>query len=172
MTALVNRRDKWPKASKNPPIADVRLIEMELGHIDQVIVLESESFPIPWSRDAFEYDILNNALAHYYCIVKNGEILGYSGIWLMDTIAHLTTICIKEEFRGLGLGKWLLLKTMEIGASLGTKRFTLEVRESNDTAIKLYESVGYRIVGRREKYYKEIGEDALVMWTGDAPYEG
>ena len=99
------------------------------------------------------------------------RVVGYSGIWLVGNIAHITTICVIDELRGKGLGEWLLLKTMQMGGELGAGRFTLEVRETNDVAIKLYEKVGYRSVGRREKYYREIGEDALVMWTGHPPYE-
>jgi ribosomal-protein-alanine N-acetyltransferase len=169
VTAAKINHDPWPP----PPelkVDGVVLVEMEPGHVDRIVEIENESFPIPWEPEAFEHDIEGNELAHYWILEKDGEIIGYAGIWLIDTLAHLTTICIEQNHRGLGLGRWLLLEVMRLGADLGAKRFTLEVRESNDNAIKLYESVGYRVAGRREKYYKEINEDALVMWTGSEPY--
>lgn len=169
MTAAKLTRDPWP----DPPVKPegLTLVPMEMDHVDTIVEIENESFPIPWTRAAFEYDLSQNKLANYWTLMQGDEIIGYVGIWLFDRIAHLTTICLREQFRGMGTGEWLLLETMRLGSDLGTQRFTLEVRESNEVAIKLYEKVGFRIVGRREKYYKEIGEDALVMWTGGPPFE-
>lgn len=169
---MVKKRDIWPDPSPKPPIAGVRIIPMKMDHIDEIVRIENESFPTPWTRDAFEYDLTSNNFAHYWVLVKGKEIIGYSGIWMMGTIAHLTTICIVKEYCGNGLGEWLLLKTMKYGEKLGALRFTLEVREKNDHAIRLYEKTGFRAVGKRENYYQEIGEDALVMWTGNPPFEG
>ncbi|MCX6645274.1 MAG: ribosomal protein S18-alanine N-acetyltransferase [bacterium] len=169
---MKNIRDIWPDPSLKPPVKGVKMIAMSMDHLDKIVRIENESFPTPWTRDAFEYDLTSNHFAYYWELVKADEILGYSGIWLMGTIAHLTTICIVKEYCGMGLGEWLLLKTMKFGEELGALRFTLEVRETNDPAIFLYKKNGYRIVGRRENYYQEIGEDALVMWTGKPPYEG
>ena len=164
-------RDWWPEPPDSPP-ADVLLVPMTLDQLDEIIEIEEASFPVPWSREAFEYDITRNPLGHYWSLVKGDEIIGYAGIWLIDRIAHLTTMCVREGYRGAGLGKWLLLEVMKFGGEMGAERFTLEVRRSNIRAIKLYEAAGYRIVGVREKYYTEIGEDALVMWTGSPPFEG
>ena len=172
MSAKPKRHDLWPEAPSRAPVKGIRLVMMQLEHVDEILRIEEESFPIPWTRDAFDHDLTDNELAHYFTMFRSKEIAGYSGLWLIDTIAHLTTICIEKNHRGLGLGKWLLLKTMQIGADAGARRFTLEVRESNVEAIRLYESAGYSAVGRRELYYREIGEDALIMWTGRAPYVG
>lgn len=171
MTATKPERDRWPDPPKSPPVAGLEIVPMRLEHVDTVLRIEEESFPIPWTRAAFHHDLTANDLAHYWTLLRDGEIIGYSGIWLLHRIAHLTTICIQEKHRGIGLGKWFLLETMRMGAELGAGRFTLEVRESNKSAVELYANVGYRVVGRRKNYYREIGEDALVMWTGGPPYE-
>jgi len=165
------RRDLWPDPDPVSPIEDAELVSMELDQLDEILEIEKESFLTPWTRGAFEYDLNENDLAHYWTLLKDGRVIGYSGIWLVGRIAHITTLCIHKKLRGLGLGRWLLLTTMKMGGEMGAERFTLEVRESNREAIALYESVGYRTVGRRPNYYQEIGEDALVMWTGEAPYE-
>jgi [ribosomal protein S18]-alanine N-acetyltransferase len=169
----VNReRDRWPDPPEHPPLEGVEIIPMIMAHVDEILIIENASFPIPWHREAFEYDLTKNPLGHYYTVTHNGGIIGYAGFWLIDRIAHLTTIAIAGAYRGKDLGTWLLLETMKRGADMGAERFTLEVRETNATAIKLYTETGYRVVGRREKYYKEINEDALIMWTGAPPYEG
>jgi len=142
-----------------------------MDQVDEIVVLEIASFPVPWSREAFEYDLTKNILAHYWSLTKDEKIIGYSGIWLVGNIAHITTICVSGDNRGIGLGKWFLLKVMEMASELGAMRFTLEVSEKNEAALSLYKAVGFSEVGRRENYYQEIGEDALVMWTGKPPYE-
>jgi len=164
-------RDYWPDPPRRNPVAGLELIAMENEHIDTVLEIEIASFPTPWTRDAFEYDINKNHLGHYWVLTKDDEIIGYIGIWLVGDIAHVTNICIREDFRGNKLGRWLLLTVMNLGAELGARRFTLEVRETNHSAIGLYESIGFRAVGRKTNYYQEIGEDALVMWTGKPPFE-
>jgi [ribosomal protein S18]-alanine N-acetyltransferase len=170
--AAIRERDWWPDPLEHPPLEGVEIIPMVMAQVDEIIIIEKESFPIPWHREAFEYDLTKNPLAHYWTVTLDGVIIGYAGFWLIDRIAHLTTMCIKGAYRGKGLGKWLLLEVMKRGAEMDAERFTLEVRETNAIAIKLYMETGYRIVGSREKYYKEINEDALIMWTGAPPYEG
>lgn len=168
---MKDKRDFWPDPSESSPVQGVELQPMSLDHLDEVVRIENDMFPTPWTRKAFEYDLSSNQLAHYFVLKKDDKIIGYSGIWLFGHIAHLTTICITREFLNTGLGRWLLLKTMKLGEEMGVARYTLEVRETNTAAIKLYENCGYRKVGVREKYYHEIDEDAVVMWTGGPPYD-
>ena len=170
MTGSFDRKDAWPDPPEVPPVDDIEIIMMRLDQLDDIVNIENESFPTPWSREAFEYDLTKNTLAHYWTLTHDGIIIGYAGIWLVGNIAHITTICVRESVRKKGIGKWLLLKVMEMGSELGALRFTLEVGETNEIALSLYMSVGFREVGRRVNYYQEIGEDALVMWTGEPPY--
>ena len=58
----------------------------------------------------------------------------------------------------------MLLKLMEEGVKMGVEAFTLEVRKSNDSAIRLYESLGFVMEGIRKNFYEEPIEDALIMW--------
>ena len=144
---------------------------MKMAHVHEILIIENQNFPVPWHREAFEYDLTKNDFGRYWTLYLNDEIVGYGGLWLVDSIAHLTTLCVAGLYKGRGIGKWMLLEIMKRGSEMGADRFTLEVRESNIPAIKLYERAGYRVVGKRENYYAEIHEDALIMWTGDAPYE-
>jgi len=70
---------------------------------------------------------------------------------------------VSNPFRKRGLGKRLLAHALEEARRLGIERALLEVRPSNDAALALYASTGFAICGNRKKYYKDSGEDALVL---------
>ncbi|MGI8967746.1 MAG: ribosomal protein S18-alanine N-acetyltransferase [Chloroflexota bacterium] len=96
-----------------------------------------------------------------------GRILGYAGMWLMVDEAHITTIAVRGEWRGRGLGELLLASLMESGAEVGARRVTLEVRVSNEAAQALYRKYGFAQTGRRPRYYSDDNEDAYIMTTED-----
>ena len=93
------------------------------------------------------------------------SVVGYAGLWLMVDEAHITTVAVRRDFRGRGLGKVLMLAMMDLARDLGARMVTLEVRKSNAIAIKMYEELGFRQKGMRPRYYTDNGEDALIMWS-------
>lgn len=95
------------------------------------------------------------------------SIIGFSGLWLMVDEAHVTTIAMHPEHRGLGLGEFLLVSLIDISYNIGAKWVTLEVRVSNHTAQNLYRKYGFREAGVRHRYYSDNQEDALIMWTDE-----
>ncbi|MGH2544027.1 MAG: ribosomal protein S18-alanine N-acetyltransferase, partial [Ardenticatenaceae bacterium] len=94
---------------------------------------------------------------------RGRPILGYGGFWLMVGEAHISTIAIAPDWRGMGLGEHLLLELAEHAIQLGAEMITLEVRLSNLPAQKLYEKYGFEYVGRRKRYYRDNNEDAHIM---------
>jgi len=92
-------------------------------------------------------------------------IIGLAGFWLMADEAHISTIAVHPDWRGLGLGEWLLAHLLEAGQALGAAVATLEVRPSNHTALALYQKYGFEQVGRRPRYYSDNDEDALILTT-------
>lgn len=98
---------------------------------------------------------------------SNSRILGYAGMWLMIDEAHITTIAVRSEWRGRGLGELLLASLIESASEVGARRVTLEVRVSNETAQNLYRKYGFRQEGRRPRYYSDDNEDAYIMTTQD-----
>ncbi len=145
---------------------------MKLEDLSSVMVIERASFTAPWSEEIFRNDMIENLNSIYEVGIIDGEVATYAGLWVLNEIGHITTIATRHDLRGRGLGEAALLNIIETGRLEGVEKFTLEVRESNTEAIKMYEKHGFKLVGRRKKYYQEVGEDALVMWTGDPPYEG
>ncbi len=78
--------------------------------------------------------------------------------------AHIATIASHPDWRGCGLGLYLMLALLDVAQASGAHLSTLEVRAGNLPAQRLYEKLGYEIAGRRRRYYRD-GEDGLIMTT-------
>jgi [ribosomal protein S18]-alanine N-acetyltransferase len=100
-------------------------------------------------------------------IERTGAILGYAGMWLMLDEAHITTIAMRNNWRGKGLGELLLASLVETAYDIGAHRITLEVRVSNEPAQKLYRKYGFSEEGVRPRYYSDNNEDAFIMTTSN-----
>ncbi|WP_433959737.1 ribosomal protein S18-alanine N-acetyltransferase [Cytobacillus horneckiae] len=138
---------------------------MKEQDIDDVLKVEHESFSVPWSREAFYNEITKNQFAAYIVIEENGQVIGYSGTWVVTDEAHVTNVAILPQYRGRKLGEAMMKKLMEIASELGAKTMTLEVRVSNEVARKLYRKLGFQDGGIRKNYYTDNQEDALIMWV-------
>lgn len=102
---------------------------------------------------------------------QQGKILGYAGMWMMVDEAHITTIAVRTDWRGRGLGELLLASLIESAAEAGAHRVTLEVRVSNETAQALYRKYGFHQEGVRPRYYSDDNEDAYIMTTDNIRLE-
>lgn len=142
---------------------EIRLMTMD--DLDSVMHIEDSSFNAPWSRYAFEYDLIHNPHAHYFVYILDEEIIGYAGLWIFETVGHIVNMAVLEEHRRKGIARRLLEHTIAYGEELGVERFTLEVRMSNKPALELYRSYGFVDVGIRPRYYQDNREDAVIMWT-------
>lgn len=140
------------------------LREMSLEDIDQVLDIERETFPIPWSKSAFEKEIAENQLAVYLVAELDSKIAGYGGFWKIMDEAHVTNIAVKNEYRGKGVGDAIVMGIVGYCDMFGIPYITLEVRASNTVAQNLYKKHGFKSGGIRPKYYTNNNEDALIMW--------
>ncbi len=155
-----------PDGADRPPSAPARLADMSEADLDAVLRIERASFPTPWSRDNFLFELRDNPFARNVVLRRGREVLGYSCLWLIDRELKINNIAIAPEHRGTGLGAALLDGVLELGAAESCTESTLEVRPSNLVARRLYESRGFEVIGRRKGYYQDTGEDALVMRAG------
>ncbi|BBB92301.1 MAG TPA: ribosomal protein S18-alanine N-acetyltransferase [Methylomusa anaerophila] len=141
---------------------------MVVDDIDAVHAVECQSFLTPWSRTAFEEEMIYNELARYLVVVANCEglskIVGYAGMWIIVDEAHVTNIAISPGHRRCGLGHRLLEELIKQAKCQGANCMTLEVRPSNIVARRLYERRGFVERGIRPNYYTDTQEDALIMW--------
>jgi ribosomal-protein-alanine N-acetyltransferase len=149
----------------------ITLDAMRIADIEQVHEIERLSFSTPWPAYAFEQELTANRLARYIvarALGPEGErIVGFAGIWLMVDEAHITTFGVHPDWRRRGVGRRLLLRLADLALELEAARMTLEVRVGNEAAQALYRSFGFRVTGRRPRYYSDDGEDAYVMSTTD-----
>ena len=111
---------------------------------------------LPWFKRLFGYDRHLNV---------SENIVGFSGFWMMMEEAHIIAIGVRDGYRRLGIGEGLLIATIELAQILNANVVTLEVRASNEIAQELYEKYGFRVEGRRLRYYSSDGEDAIIMST-------
>lgn len=150
-------------------MAECKIRRMTLTDVDAVAAIERATFPTPWSRDAFVQEMTANAVARYLVAEAGGEVIGYAGAWLILDESHITNVAIREDMRGLGLGRKLMQELLQYLSNLGAAYATLEVRVSNERAQRLYQSLGFIPVGRRKQYYEDNREDALLMVCDHLP---
>lgn len=147
---------------------------MRVRDIGGVLEVEKRSFTTPWSRSAFVSELLNNERA-YYLVARNvarrgplpwntGRIVGYIGMWLIYDEGHITNVAVHPDFRQQGIGRRLMEAMTAICLAKGATRMTLEVRQSNIVAQRLYRDLGFVSAGVRPGYYQDNNEDALIMW--------
>ncbi|MBP7891986.1 MAG: ribosomal protein S18-alanine N-acetyltransferase [Firmicutes bacterium] len=138
---------------------------MTLADVDEVVEIEKQSFPIPWSRAAFVDELTRNMRALYIAVRdESGTTVGYGGMWLVCDEAHVTNIAVRSDRRRQGVGTAVMIGLMGLAQSKGANRMTLEVRVSNRPAQELYSRLGFRPAGVRPRYYMDNREDALIMW--------
>jgi ribosomal-protein-alanine N-acetyltransferase len=146
---------------------------MSLADIETVVEIDRLSFSLPWSERVYRLELTENPAAHLYVAVKkkytDENILGYIGFWYIVDETHISTLAVHPSERRTGIGEGLLIYAMEEAESLGAEVVTLEVRGSNQPAIMLYQKFGFEVVGRRPRYYKDNGEDAILMTLKDLP---
>jgi ribosomal-protein-alanine N-acetyltransferase len=136
---------------------------MHPADLGDVLVIEQASFSMPWSRGAFLYEIEQNRVARCWVGRADGRLVGYICLWEVADELHITNVAVHPEARRRGVGRALLESVFAHAHASGARIVLLEVRPSNTEARALYESFGFRVIGRRRGYYYDTGEDALVM---------
>ena len=133
---------------------------MRAEDLGRVLEIEALCFSSPWTWNHFKKELIK-ACGRLRVAVSQQQIAGYLIAWLIDNELHIANLAVHPEFRGRGIGA-LLVRDLLNDVS-GCELATLEVREGNIPARKLYEKLGFSVVGIRTKYYETEGEDALIM---------
>jgi len=144
---------------------------MTAADIPAVTRIERASFSTIWPSDAFYNELSTNKLAHYFVGRFEDRVVAYGGIWVILEDSHVTTLAVDPEYRGRRFGEVLLLRLIDEAIERGAAWMTLEVRESNTVAQKLYRKYGFTTVTMRTGYYSDDNESALIMWAGSLKSE-
>ena len=138
--------------------------------LPQVIAIERRAFPAPWSLAMFVLE-LSKPAGICLAAVEGKTVVGYLICSRYDTVWHVMNIAVDPELQHRGIGSAMLTQLLaEVGDD--GARYTLEVRQSNTAAVRLYERFGFRAAGLRRRYYQDNGEDALIMWRTPATLQG
>ena len=137
---------------------EIIIENMNSQHLDGVVNIEKICFVHPWLRDDLEQQ-LNLDTSHFAVATLDGNVVGYMGLQIFSGEGYVTNVAVLPEYRRQGIAKMLIEKQLQNDMSF----ITLEVRESNLPAIKLYEFCGFENVGIRPKFYTDPTENAIIM---------
>ena len=143
----------------------VEIRKLKLRDLTAIEGIERESYPTPWSRSMFAGELSKPSSVCLGAIdVETNRLVGYLIISRYVDAWHVMNIAVTDEFRRRGIATRLMERLFEITSGDGRRGYTLEVRVSNDAAIRLYESLDFKARGLRRGYYTDNREDALIMW--------
>ena len=144
---------------------NVDLRRLELHDLNDIERIERESYPTPWSRSMFAGELAKpSSLSLGAFDRETGVLVGYLVISRYVDAWHVMNVAVTSEFRRRGIARALLEHLFEVTSTDERRGYTLEVRVSNEGAIKLYETLGFVARGVRRGYYTDNREDALIMW--------
>jgi ribosomal-protein-alanine N-acetyltransferase len=143
---------------------------LELRDLNAIETIERESYPTPWSRSMFAGELAKpSSISLGAFDPESDELLGYLIISRYVDAWHVMNLAVAPKYRRRRIAAGLLDRLFELTANEGRRGYTLEVRVSNDIAIKLYEQAGFKARGIRRGYYTDNREDALIMWRDPEP---
>jgi [ribosomal protein S18]-alanine N-acetyltransferase len=143
-------------------MTDLDIRQLTYADLPQVIAIERRAFPTPWSLAMFVLELSKPSGICLAALIEE-RLVGYLVCSRYDTVWHLMNVAVDDRLRRQGIATTLLERLFEL-ADKPSQQYTLEVRTSNEDAIRLYERFGFRTAGRRRAYYHDNREDALIMW--------
>jgi [ribosomal protein S18]-alanine N-acetyltransferase len=149
-------------------MTQIELRRLELKDLNAIERIEQRSYPTPWSRSMFAGEL---AKPSSICLgaFDSGNLAGYLIISRYVDAWHVMNVAVAPEYRRRRIATTMLDRLFELTAGDGRRGYTLEVRVSNENAIRLYERVGFKARGIRRGYYTDNREDALIMWKDPLP---
>lgn len=141
----------------------VRLSSLEERHLAGIQEVERASQSSPWSEQSFRNEV-NNPQSVNTVAEDSSGVIGYAVAWVIVDELHIINIAVRPDSRRQGIAAKMMREVVAQAQERGAVCATLEVRASNESAIKLYESFGFVRAGLRKNYYPDNKEDAVVMW--------
>ena len=143
--------------------------KLKLRDLNSIEEIERSSYPTPWSRSMFAGELAKPSSICLGAIDTDlNELVGYLIISRYVDAWHVMNVAVADSYRRRGIATGLMERLFEDTSRDDRRGYTLEVRISNEAAIKLYERLGFKARGIRRGYYTDNREDALVMWKDPA----
>jgi ribosomal-protein-alanine N-acetyltransferase len=153
------------RATERDEVSSLQFMRMKLGDLPDVLVIESDIYPYPWTRGNF-LDSLYSGYETWILRDATGMMAGYFLMMYAVDEAHLLNITVRRGLHGKGIGRMQLDKVKQLAQEHGMNSVLLEVRPSNVRAVQIYERYGFIRIGNRKAYYPAANntrEDAIVM---------
>lgn len=144
----------------------VDIVPFEPGDLDAMMEIENRAFTVPWTRSSYE-ELAPLSSIRIWVAKKDDELVGYMLYQFWGDEMELHSIAAKPEVQRNGIGSQLMEHMLIEASKLGITHIYLLVRPSNEEARALYRKYGFAVVGVRHKYYRDNGENALIMARGD-----
>ncbi len=147
---------------------EVTIEPMRRRHLRQVLGIEAQVYPRPWSIGIFQTELIEarRGARSYFVARQDGAVVGYAGLMFAPDEAHVTNIAVDPAHHRSKIGTRLLLRLAHVAIERGCSALSLEVRVSNSPAQAMYQRFGFAPAGVRKNYYENV-EDAIVMWAHD-----
>ena len=141
---------------------EITIVSMGEQHVSAVAELEKLCFSDPWSEKSVR-DELSNPLSLWLVALAGEKVVGYIGSQTAADESDMMNLAVLPEFRRDKIGSRLVDELISLLKQQGSQALFLEVRESNHSAIGLYEKMGFAVVGVRPNYYFHPKENAIIM---------
>ena len=138
------------------------LREMLVEDLEQVMKIEHQLFSVPWTKEGY-FTFLTRDDTMFLVVEEKGKILGYCGLLMVLDEGDVTNVAVCRERQREGIGSFLVSSLLRLAGDQGISMIHLEVRSGNETAIRLYERLGFQRDGIRRNYYSDPEEDAVLM---------
>jgi len=143
-------------------MSDYILREATDADVNAITAIEALSFKTPWTYDMILSE-MRESLSTFVVAVSGDTVIGYYGFLHISDELHILNVAVTPDFRRKGVGTLMMADLKARAVSLSARAITLEVRESNHVAKRLYERVGFVLAGVRPRYYMDK-ENALIYW--------
>lgn len=141
---------------------DLSVRDASRADVPTILDIEAKAHPTPWNRDVFEREF-GLDWSHLWAIERGNKVVGFLVFWVVHDEVHILNVAVDPACRRQGIATAVLVRLVELAREQKASFVTLEVREHNQAAIALYESLQFEIIGQREEYYADTGEDAYIM---------
>jgi ribosomal-protein-alanine N-acetyltransferase len=137
---------------------------MNVDDVPQVVEIDKSSFTLPWTERAFRYEVSENAASRCWVVeAEDRKVVAMLVLWMILDEAHIATIATHPHYRRRGYAKRMLVEALKEARAEGANSALLEVRARHVVAQKIYHDLGFVDVGQRAHYYRDNGEDAILM---------
>lgn len=142
---------------------EIEITNMRRVHLTDVMRIEKEAFSTPWTEEMFRQEVEDNEMSRSFVALYEGRLIGYFVAWFIHDQVHLLNIAVASSHKRRGIAKRMLEYLIDLSTNQNKQMITLEVRESNESAIALYRAFGFIQIGLRREYYTDDKENAVLM---------